>query len=145
VSGHGPFVNGRAAYTGVVGEDLAIEEGKAAARLAMVGMLSTIENALGSLDVISGFCRVLVFLRATPTFADHPAVADGASDLLYAAFGEARGEHARSAIGVQSLSFNIPVEIEAILRSANPDRDLPGWQALKSGRARTPFHEFRWW
>ncbi|MFW5728241.1 MAG: RidA family protein, partial [Spirochaetota bacterium] len=57
---------------------------------------------------------VVGFVNCTEDFAEQPKVVNGASDLLGELFGE-RGTHARSAVGVASLPFNAPVEIEMIV------------------------------
>jgi enamine deaminase RidA (YjgF/YER057c/UK114 family) len=58
--------------------------------------------------------KVLGMVNATPAFRDHPKVINGCSDLLVAVFGE-RGRHARSAVGMSSLPFDITVEIEMVV------------------------------
>jgi enamine deaminase RidA (YjgF/YER057c/UK114 family) len=59
-------------------------------------------------------CRKLtVFVAATADFEEHPKVANGASDLIIEILGDV-GKHSRSAVGVASLPFNAPVEVEAV-------------------------------
>jgi enamine deaminase RidA (YjgF/YER057c/UK114 family) len=62
--------------------------------------------------------KLLVTVNSDPDFAEQPKVANGASDLLLAVFGSERGAHARSAIGMGALPFEIPVEIEGIFEIA---------------------------
>jgi enamine deaminase RidA (YjgF/YER057c/UK114 family) len=57
--------------------------------------------------------KVTVFVASAPDFTQHPAVADGASDLLLQVFGAA-GQHARTAVGVVVLPLDAPVEVEAV-------------------------------
>ena len=58
--------------------------------------------------------KVVVFVKAVSGFQQHPEVANGASDLFVAVFGDA-GKHTRSAVGAGSLPRNVSVEVEAIL------------------------------
>lgn len=114
VSGHGPFVQGKPAYTGKLGIDLTVEEGRKAAETTLMNILGTLKTDLGELSRISRFVKLLVLVNAAPDFAQHHLVADGATDLLVKVFGEP-GRPARSAVGMASLPFNISVEIEAVV------------------------------
>lgn len=114
VSGHGPFLEGKPAFVGKLGGDLSVEEGKKAAETVMLNILSALKRELGELSSISRFVKLLVLVNSTPDFTRHPAVADGATDLLVRLFGE-RGRPARSAVGAPSLPLNIAVEIEAVV------------------------------
>ncbi len=114
VAGHGPFRDGEPHFLGKLGREYGIEEGKEAAQLVMLNMLATIKDAVGSLDRIKRVVKLLCLVNSTPEFGDQPQVANGASDLLVAIFGEERGKHARSAIGMAALPFGIAVEIEGI-------------------------------
>lgn len=115
VSGHGPVADGRTpAYTGKVGRDLTLEEGQAAARLVALNILRSIQEALGDLDKVVRFVKVLGMVNSAEGFTDQPLVINGASDLFEALYGE-RGRHARSAVGMAELPAGIPVEIEAIV------------------------------
>jgi enamine deaminase RidA (YjgF/YER057c/UK114 family) len=115
VSGQGPMREGVAAYTGRLGDDLSVDEGKKSAELTMLNVLAALEAELGDLGRIKGFVKLLVLVKATPEFTEHYLVANGASDLIMRVFGPS-GAHARSAIGVTSLPFSISTEIEAIVR-----------------------------
>jgi enamine deaminase RidA (YjgF/YER057c/UK114 family) len=113
-SGHVPFRVDGTPILGRLGESLSVEDGQEAARRAALGMLASIKQELGSLDGVARIVRVLVTVNATPDFMQHTQVANGASDLLVEVFGEA-GRHARLAVGVSSLPFNIALEIEAVV------------------------------
>jgi enamine deaminase RidA (YjgF/YER057c/UK114 family) len=113
-SGIGPQRDGQFPYQGKVGAELSIEDGRAAARLCMLNLLSLIRDAVGSLDRVGRVVKVLGFVASAPGFNDQPLVMNGASELLQQVLGE-RGRHARSAIGVNELPRNIPVEIEMIV------------------------------
>ncbi|MDR2566920.1 MAG: RidA family protein [Bifidobacteriaceae bacterium] len=112
VSGQGPVKDGASVWTGRLGDSLTVEQGSDAARLAAVNVLAALQGALGSLDRVDHFERVAVMVASTPDFADHPAVANGASNLFAEVFGEA-GRHARAAFGVAALPLGWPVEVEA--------------------------------
>ena len=99
---------------GKVGKDLSLEQGYQAARATGLNLLATARATLGSLDKVKKIVKVLGMVNSAPGFADHPKVINGFSDLMVEVFGEAIGKHARSAVGVAELPFNIPVEIEAI-------------------------------
>lgn len=99
---------------GKVGAELTLEEGYEAARLVCLNIISRLKVELGDLDRVVRVVKLLGMVNATEDFGEHPAVINGCSDLLVEVFGE-RGKHARSAVGMQSLPFGIPVEIEAIV------------------------------
>jgi enamine deaminase RidA (YjgF/YER057c/UK114 family) len=114
VAGHGPFVNGKPAHTGKVGRELSVEAGRRAAETVMMNILSSLKLELGELARISRFVKLLVLVNAVEGFAEHAAVADGATDLLVKLFGDS-GRPARSSVGAASLPFDISVEIEAVV------------------------------
>jgi enamine deaminase RidA (YjgF/YER057c/UK114 family) len=114
VSGHGPFRDGGPQFIGKLGRELGVEEGQQAAELVMLNILATVKQALGRLDRVARVVKLLCMVNSTPDFVDQPQVANGASDLLVAIFGEQIGMHGRSAVGMQSLPFGIAVEIEGI-------------------------------
>jgi enamine deaminase RidA (YjgF/YER057c/UK114 family) len=114
VGGHGP-IDGDHMLRGKVGGDLSLEEGRRAARLTALSILSTLQEELGDLDLIERFVKVFGMVNVAPGFNQTPAVIDGCSDLLIEVFGEA-GRHTRSAVGLAELPFDIAVEIELIAR-----------------------------
>ncbi|MBT9447525.1 MAG: RidA family protein [Hyphomonadaceae bacterium] len=104
---------------GRVGAELGVEEGYAAARSAGLNVLSLLRSACGgSLDRVVQCLRVGGFVASADTFHDQPRVINGASDLFVEVFGDA-GLHARFAVGVNALPFNIPVEIETVWQVRN--------------------------
>ena len=115
ISGHAPLdSDGRVARPlGKVGSDLTIEQGYEAARLTTLSILGSLERALGDLDRVTSWLRVFGMVNAAPGFNDLPTVINGCSDLILELYGPERGAHARSAVGLAELPFNIPVEIEA--------------------------------
>ncbi len=115
-SGCGPMSGSTPLYQGKLGSELTVEEGYNAARAAMLALLGQLKQELGDLDRVKRFVKLLAFVASAPDFTQQPAVVNGASDLLVEVFGE-RGRHARSAIGVSVLPFDIPVEIEMIVET----------------------------
>lgn len=115
ISGHGPqgsdgeFVG----PFGKVGGTVSVEEGYAAARLTALSMLASLKRELGSLDRVSAWLRVFGMVNSAAGFDRQPAVINGFSDLILTLYGPERGQHARSAVGMAELPFNVPVEIEA--------------------------------
>ena len=114
VSGQTPEINGKMHYVGVLGENLSVEEGKKAARLAALNCLGEIEAVLGSLDRVERIVRVIGYVRSAKGFGEQPLVINGASELLLEVFGE-KGRHARTALGTSELPFGAPVELEMIV------------------------------
>jgi enamine deaminase RidA (YjgF/YER057c/UK114 family) len=114
VSGHGPVKDGQHLFIGKLGRDMEAHEGKRAAQLVMLNMLATIKSTLGSLNQVMRVVKLLCLVNSSPDFRQQPEVANGASDLLLEIFGEDRGSHARSAVGMGALPFGIAVEIEGI-------------------------------
>ena len=114
ISGHGPQnADGSIAEPlGKVGRDLSIEQGYTAARLVGLSMLGSLKRALGDLDRIVHWQRVLGMVNSAPGFNRQPAVVNGFSDLILDLFGPETGAHARSAVGMAELPFDFPVEIE---------------------------------
>ena len=100
---------------GVVGEDIDLEAGVAAARLCGINLLAQIKAACGGdLDRVVRVVKLGGFVQAGPNFFDIPKVINGCSDLMVAAFGDA-GRHARSAVGVYRLPLGFAVEIDALV------------------------------
>ncbi len=115
VSGHGPVLPDGSMISGRVGDDLTEEQGRQAARVVGLAILSTLQAQLGGLDRIQRLVKVLGMVNASADFQRHPQVINGFSDLMVEVFGE-DGRAARSAVGMGSLPGNIPVEVELILQ-----------------------------
>jgi len=113
LAGHAPFRADGSVVMGKLGRDLDAAAGYEAARLAGLGVLTTLAHELGSLDRVRRLVRVLGVVNATAEFVEHANVVNGASDLFVEVFGDA-GRHARLAVGVASLPFDIALEIEII-------------------------------
>lgn len=120
VSGQIAFVDGKLAKRGTLGGTISVEDAYQSARTCAINVLAQVSAALdGDLDRIVSCRKVTVFVAAAPDFEDHPKVANGASDVLVDVLGDL-GRHARSAVGVSSLPFNAPVEVEAVFEVAVP-------------------------
>jgi enamine deaminase RidA (YjgF/YER057c/UK114 family) len=115
ISGHGPLnPDGTLAHPlGKVGLDLSVEEGYLAAQKVALAILASLKRELGDLDRITAWLRVFGMVNSAPDFRLMPAVINGCSDLILDLYGPEIGAHARSAVGLAGLPFNIPVEIEA--------------------------------
>jgi enamine deaminase RidA (YjgF/YER057c/UK114 family) len=113
LSGHGPIRADGSVVRGKVGRDLDVAAAADAARLVGLNLLSTMRHELGTLDSVVRIVKVLGMVNCAPGFNETPAVIDGCSYLLIDVFGDA-GRHARSAVGMAELPFDIPVEIELI-------------------------------
>lgn len=112
-SGIGPIVNGLPVYTGKVGAQVTPEQGQEAARITAINILATLHSNLGNLNRVNSLVKILAFVASADDFYEQPRIINAASRLFVDVLGE-NGEHARSAIGVNALPGNIPVEIEAI-------------------------------
>lgn len=114
ISGHIPDEIVGKKTRGKVGSQLTVEEGKEAARITTIGLLSTLQYYAGNLNNVKRIVKVTGMINADPSFTQHPAVMNGCSDLLVEIFGDA-GKHARAAVGMASLPFDAAVEIEMIV------------------------------
>lgn len=113
VSGQVSFVDG-VLRKGRLGEDVSLEQGIEAAQGCGLMILAQLKAALGSLDRVERVVKLGCFVNSTADFTDQPKVANGASELMVAVFGEA-GKHARAAVGVPSLPLGVAVEVDAIV------------------------------
>ena len=113
LSGHIAKIGGKP-WIGKLGADLTTEQGKLAARSIAIEMLGTLHYALGDLNKIKRFVKLMVLVNSAPWFTEQHLVANGASDLLCELFGD-RGKHARSAFGVAQIPFGCCVEIDAVV------------------------------
>ncbi len=114
LSGHGPLLPTGKLITGRLGLDMDVEAGYEAARVTGMGMLSTLQGHLGTLDKVKRLVKLLGLVRSTDSFDQQPAVINGCSELFRDVFGEDAGVAPRRALGTTALSGTIAVEIEAI-------------------------------
>ena len=113
VSGQVSFVGGTL-VKGRLGEDMDVDQGIAAAQGCGLMILAQLKAALGSLDRVERVVKLGAFINSTADFTDQPKVANGASELMVAVFGDA-GKHARAAVGVPALPLGCAVEVDAIV------------------------------
>ena len=114
LAGKGPLKADNTYVTGKVGKDLTIEQGYEAARITAINHLAVLKKELGSINKVKRIVKVLGMVNCTEDFKDQPKVINGYSDLMVEIFGD-NGKHARSAVGMNALPFNMAVEIEVIV------------------------------
>lgn len=117
LSGNGPILPNGKRIVGKVGKDLTTEEGYEAARITAINHLAVLKSKIGDLNKVVKIVKVLGLVNADPNFTEHPKVINGYTDLLLQVFGE-RGKHARSAMGMGSLPWNLACEVETIVEVA---------------------------
>lgn len=120
ISGQIPFLaDGTLHAPGKLGDGLTVEDGKAVAKLCAIGILAQAKVAVdGDWSKIARIVKLGAFVNCTPDFVDQPTVINGASDFMVEVLGD-KGRHSRSAVGVASLPFGVPVEIDAIIELAD--------------------------
>jgi enamine deaminase RidA (YjgF/YER057c/UK114 family) len=118
VSGHVAMNGTEVLFQGKVGADVALEQAQEAARATGLSILAALKQELGDLDRVVRWVKALGLVNCAPGFTQTPAVINGFTNLILELWGADAGAHARSAIGVAELPFNVPVEIEAIVEIA---------------------------
>jgi len=108
-----PVVNGKLAISGRLGENLSVEEGQNACRIAALNALAAAKHHLGTLNRLKKLVKLTVFMVTTEKFVEHAQVADGSSKLFVEIFGVKAG-HTRSVLGMQSLPIGTPVIVDCI-------------------------------
>jgi len=116
-AGQVPMRDGALLHVGKVGAEVSEADGRACAEQCALNALAAAASVAGGLDAIQQIVKVVVYVASSPDFVGQPAVANGASELLGAVFGDA-GQHARSAVGAASLPLDAPVEVELVVRAA---------------------------
>ena len=114
ISGHGPQnPDGTLAQPlGKVGAEVSLEEAQHSARLVGLSILASIKRELGDLDRVTSWLKFFGMVNSAPGFNQQPTVINGFSNLILELYGQERGKHARSAVGMAGLPMDIPVEIE---------------------------------
>ena len=112
VSGCGPNI--AEPIKGKLGREFTIQQGQEFARNCMLNVLAVLEANIGDLRKIKNCVKILTLVAGTEDFYDQPAVANGGSQLLIDIFGPEIGTPSRSAIGVNALPLNMPVETEGL-------------------------------
>lgn len=113
-SGQLPLRDGQLLLTGKVGGEVSTEEAYDCAKQCALNAIAAVKSQVDDLDQVVRVVKATVFVASTPDFTGQPGVANGASELFGAAFGDA-GQHARSAVGVPVLPLDAPVEVELIV------------------------------
>lgn len=113
LSGMLPLRGGKLTKSGRVGDSVSLEEASEAARTTAINALAVLKSAVGSLDKIKRCVRIEGYVASAQDYTDQPKVLNGTSNLIFEVFGEA-GLHTRTAIGVNILPLNSPVEISFI-------------------------------
>ena len=121
ISGHGPIDGSTPLIQGKVGAAVSPDQAYDAARATALSILASLKAELGDLDRVHAWGKALGLVNCAPGFNRLPGVINGFSDLILGLWGDA-GRHARSAIGVAELPFDIPVEIEAVAHLGPPAR-----------------------
>lgn len=117
VSGHIAKKDGKP-WVGQLGQTMATEEGRAAARAVAVDLMGTLQAAGGDLARVRRIVKLLSLVNSAPTYTEHHLVTNGCSELMAEVFGPEVGAHARSAFGVAQLPMGACVEIELIAELA---------------------------
>ncbi len=118
-SGQLPMAGGKLLKTGRVGEGgLAVDDAASLARTCCLNALACVKGVIGDLNRIKRVVRVVVYVQSVDSFHDQPKVANGASEFVQTVFGEA-GKHVRSAVGVNALPLDAPVELELTVEVAD--------------------------
>ena len=119
ISGHVAMDGSEVLFQGKVGADVTVEQAQQAARATGLSMLTALKQELGDLDRVVRWVKALGLVNCAPGSNQTPAVINGFTDLIIDLWGPEAGAHARSAIGVAELPFDVPVEIEAIVEIAS--------------------------
>jgi enamine deaminase RidA (YjgF/YER057c/UK114 family) len=123
LSGTLPIVSRKLAISGRLGENLSVKDGQEAARIAALNALAAAKEHLGDLDHARKLVKLTVLIATTESFAEHAAVADGASDLFVQIFGRNAG-HVRLVYGVQSLPIGAPVIVDTVFEISPGARNV---------------------
>jgi enamine deaminase RidA (YjgF/YER057c/UK114 family) len=116
-AGQLPSRAGTLIATGKVPASVPLEKAQEASRVAVLNALSAVAGLVGSLDAVKRIVRLNCFVNSAAGFTDQAKVANGASELLSAIFGEA-GKHSRCALGAAELPLNAPVELDLVVEVA---------------------------
>jgi enamine deaminase RidA (YjgF/YER057c/UK114 family) len=108
--------NGERRFVGKLGREWGVEEGREAARLCALNLIAHLKTAAeGDLDRVRRCVRLAGYVNSTPDFLAQSQVMNGASDLFVDVFGDA-GRHARMAVGVAALPYDVAVEVEGVFQ-----------------------------
>jgi enamine deaminase RidA (YjgF/YER057c/UK114 family) len=116
VAGQLPMKDGKLMATGQVPSRCSVDDARAAARQCVINAIAAVQMVAGGVEQIAGVVRVGAFVNSDATFTEQPKVADAASEFLKEVFGDA-GQHARAAVGVNTLPRDASVEVEVIFEA----------------------------
>lgn len=119
VSGQLPREGDRVLVEGKLGRDVSLEQGQLGARIALIRALAALRDTIGGLHRVRQILKLNVFVNCSDDFTRHSAVADGASELIFALFGPEFGNHARTSVGVAQLPRNACVELDLVVALAS--------------------------
>ncbi|TNJ37070.1 RidA family protein [Prosthecochloris vibrioformis] len=95
--------------------ELRLRDARSAVVQATLNALSAAASILSEgLDGVDRVVKLTVYVASEAYFSNQHLVANAASELLHAAFGE-NGMHVRSAVGVAELPMDSSVEVEILL------------------------------
>ncbi len=95
-----------------MGDQVSVQEAKELASKTALAILASLHRELGDLDRIVAWNKVFGMVNSAPNFNSQPEVINGFTNLIVSVFGPEVGQHARSAVGLAALPFDIAVEIE---------------------------------
>ena len=104
---------------GRVGDDLTVEQGRAAARDCMLNLLAQTRDALGSLDRIAQVVKVLGFVACTADFRDAPR-SSTAPRTCWPTSSATAARHARLGHRRAALPLGFAVEVEMVVEFHRP-------------------------
>lgn len=113
ISGQLPLHGGKILHPGIVGDSVTFDAAVEASRQCAINIFSVLCGYLGEGGYTLGCVRLGGFVACIPSFAEHPQIINGASDLIADILGEA-GRHTRASVGVASLPLGACVEVDAI-------------------------------
>ena len=113
LSGILPVIGHEPKFVGRLGRQYNVEQGREAARLAALNVLSAARKHLGSLDNVTRVVKLTAYLATEEDFLALPKVADAASELLRDVFGEDKLP-VRMVLGVANLPLGVPVVLEVL-------------------------------
>jgi enamine deaminase RidA (YjgF/YER057c/UK114 family) len=113
IAGQIPVVDGKPLHMGRVGVEVSIEDAVECAKRCALNGLAALKGEIGDLAKVTRVVRLGVFVACDHAFTQHPKVANGASEMMLAVFGD-KGKHVRAAVGAPALPLGVPVEIEFV-------------------------------
>jgi enamine deaminase RidA (YjgF/YER057c/UK114 family) len=115
ISGQLPREGERVLVAGKLGREVSLAQAQEGARIALIRALAALRETLGSLARVRQIVKLNVFVNSSEDFTQHSAVADGASELIFALLGAELGQHARTSVGMAQLPRNACVELDLVV------------------------------